>query len=252
MKHYACCSFGKDSVASVLLALEHGEPLDGIVFCEVMFDHSRGISGEEPEHIQFVQETAIPYFERLGVKVHTLRAPVDYVGSFHHVISRGPRAGLLRGFPLCDRCAINRDCKVRPMRRFFRKITPPEGLVQYVGIAADEPRRLSRLDGTRKVSLLSKYGCTEFMARNLCARHGLMSPIYERGNRNGCWFCPNRSVASFALLRRHHPALWAEIERLSEVPGKVSEKFNRENTVPDLRRKMDAYDADCVDLLFKF
>lgn len=38
MKHYASCSFGKDSVATVLLALEHGEPLDGVIWCEVMFD----------------------------------------------------------------------------------------------------------------------------------------------------------------------------------------------------------------------
>ena len=27
-KHVASCSFGKDSIATILLALEHGEPLD--------------------------------------------------------------------------------------------------------------------------------------------------------------------------------------------------------------------------------
>lgn len=41
----ASCSFGKDSIATILLALEHGEPLDRVVFSEVMFDHERKISG---------------------------------------------------------------------------------------------------------------------------------------------------------------------------------------------------------------
>ena len=38
-------------MATVLLALEHNEPLDEILFTEVMFDHARNISGEIPEHI---------------------------------------------------------------------------------------------------------------------------------------------------------------------------------------------------------
>ena len=51
MQYIASRSFGKDSIATVLLALEKGEPLDAVLFCEVMFDHARGISGEIPEHI---------------------------------------------------------------------------------------------------------------------------------------------------------------------------------------------------------
>ena len=31
MKHIANCSFGKDSLATVLLALERGEPLDEVI-----------------------------------------------------------------------------------------------------------------------------------------------------------------------------------------------------------------------------
>ena len=52
LKHIASCSFGKDSLATILLALEHGEPLDEAVYCEVMFDKT--ISGEVPEHRDFI------------------------------------------------------------------------------------------------------------------------------------------------------------------------------------------------------
>ena len=35
-KFIASCSFGKDSLATILLAKEHGEPLDEAVYCEVI------------------------------------------------------------------------------------------------------------------------------------------------------------------------------------------------------------------------
>lgn len=41
--HIASCSFGKDSIATILLALENNEPLDRVVFSEVMFYISRKI-----------------------------------------------------------------------------------------------------------------------------------------------------------------------------------------------------------------
>lgn len=61
MKHILTCSFGKDSIATALLALQHGEPLDELVYSEVMFSDT--VSGELPEHKRFIYETAIPYFE---------------------------------------------------------------------------------------------------------------------------------------------------------------------------------------------
>ncbi len=60
-------SGGKDSTASIILAHEHGEPLDLIIFSEVMFD--KEISGEPPEQIDFIKNTAIPVFESWGYKV---------------------------------------------------------------------------------------------------------------------------------------------------------------------------------------
>ena len=38
MKHILTCSFGKDSIATALLALQHGEPLDELVYSEVIME----------------------------------------------------------------------------------------------------------------------------------------------------------------------------------------------------------------------
>lgn len=75
-KHVASCSFGKDSIATILLALEHSEPLDEAVCCEVMFDDDT--SGEVPEHQVFIYQAAIPALEKLGVPVRVLRSEKTY------------------------------------------------------------------------------------------------------------------------------------------------------------------------------
>ena len=229
MKHIASCSFGKDSLATILLALEHGDPLDEIVYCEVMFDEN--ISGEVPEHRDFIFSTAMPKLERLGLKVTVLRSEKTYCSIFLGRITRGEKAGLIRSFPVCGRCYVQRDCKLAPLRK-HQKQQPPD-TIQYIGIAADEPKRLQRLN-QNEVSLLDKYHYTESMAKELCKSEGLLSPVYDFTTRGGCWFCPNAKKQELRHLFEHHPDLWNRMLELQKVPGKVSEKFNRTQSFADI------------------
>ena len=231
-KAIAAVSFGKDSIATVLLAKEHGEPLDEAVYCEVMFD--KDISGEVPEHRDFIYGAAIPALERMGVKVVVLRAEQTYVGLFTGKITRGPKKGMVRSFPLCGKCAVQRDCKVRPIEHYKKTLSP--GTVQYVGIAKDEQDRLLRLDGAQKISLLDKYNFTEQDARGLCEQRGLLSPVYEFTDRGGCWFCPNAKREELRHLYDHHPDLWERMLALQAIPGKATEQFNRTQTFADIDR----------------
>ena len=96
-KYVASCSGGKDSVATLLLAAQHNEPLDEAVFSEVMFD--KDTSGEIPEHRDFIYDRLKPFCEKeLGVKFTILHADKTYDDVFHHVITRGPHKGEVRGF----------------------------------------------------------------------------------------------------------------------------------------------------------
>lgn len=202
-KHILSCSFGKDSIATALLALQHGEPLDELVYCEVMF--SEKISGELPEHNRFIHETAIPYFEQRGIPTRVLRSEKTYLSCFYHVVTRGKTKGMLSGFPLSGRCTIQRDCKLPPIKA-YQKALPPD-TVQYIGIAADEPKRLARLK-PGQISLLDKYHVAEPEARSMCATEELLSPLYDFTKRGGCWFCPNASISELRHLYRYHPELW--------------------------------------------
>ena len=137
LKHVASCSFGKDSLATILLALEHGEPLDEAVYCEVMFD--KEISGEVPEHRDFIYTTAIPALERRGVKVTVLRSEKTYVDLFTGKITRGPKKGLLRSFPICGRCAVQRDCKLKPILRYQKVYWDRQGRAGTAASIGREP-----------------------------------------------------------------------------------------------------------------
>ena len=243
--HIASCSFGKDSIATILLALEHNEPLDRAVFAEVMFDHERGISGEIPEHIDWIYSTAIPKLKSLGVTVDVVKAKKDYVSFFANAVGGGRHKGKICGFPIGGMCVINRDCKMQPIHAYYKQFKDEE-IVQYVGIASDEPKRLARLQdkgNISKVSLLAKYGYTEDMARVKCLEYGLLSPIYQDGTRNGCWFCPNVRIKDFAKFKLAHPDLWEELIRLSRTPNLCSYGFKYGMTVQQVTDKIDAINS---------
>ena len=168
-------------MATIILALENNEPLDRVVFAEVMFDHEKGISGEIPEHIEWIYNVAIPKLAEMGVKVDVVRAKKDYVSLCRQVLKSGKNQGKCYGVQNSRPCYANSDLKIAPIRQYLNKLKKEYDVVQYVGIAIDEPKRLERLRGTNKVSLLEKYGYTEQEARKKCEDYGLLSPIYGGG-----------------------------------------------------------------------
>ena len=223
MKYIASWSGGKDSTASIILAHEHKEPLDLIIFSEVMFDEN--ISGELPEHIDFIKNKAIPTFKSWGYETKILHSDKTYLDCFHHIATKGKRIGRKLGFPMSGKCLINRDCKMPQIKKFMKEI--PDNFVQYIGIAIDEPIRMNRIvDSGDKVSLLEKYGYTEQMAFELFKKYELLSPIYEFAPRGGCWFCPNARHAELKHLRTNHPDLWQKLLNLENETDLIGNMWN--------------------------
>ena len=222
-KYIASFSGGKDSTATIILAHERGDPLDIIIFSEVMFDENT--SGELPEHIDFVKNKCIPLFASWGYETKILHAKMNYMDIFMREPTRGKRAGmgLKTGFPMAGKCQINRSIKVQPIKDFLKNMDPEE-YMQYLGIAVDEPKRLERLRGTNRISLLEKYGYTEKMALELCKKYDLLSPIYDFAPRGGCWFCPNARHEELKHLRTYHRDLWdklLELENRTDLIGNI-------------------------------
>lgn len=209
--HYSVSwSGGKDSTASIILAHIHKEPVDSIVFAEVMFDFAHGISGENPQHIDFIKNKAKPLFETWGYQVDIVHSDRDFLSVFNRVIEcpkkHPEHKGLKYGFPPNGLCSVKRDCKIRAIKSYYKTIE--DECIQYVGIAIDEPKRLASLHRTKNISLLEKYNLTESDAIQLCKEYGLLSPMYEMSKRGGCWFCPNAKLAEHRDIRNRYPEAW--------------------------------------------
>lgn len=63
MKYIASCSFGKDSLAMVLMLIERGLPLDEVVFYD---------TGMEFQAIYDLRDDMLPIFQQHGIKYTTL------------------------------------------------------------------------------------------------------------------------------------------------------------------------------------
>lgn len=235
MKNILFCSGGKDSVATAIIAKEKGEPLDAVAFCEVMFDEKT--SGEHPLHIDFVHNKLRPFVEKeLQVPFITLRSDVTYEKQFKHIVSRGPNKGKTAGFPVPGMCAINRDCKVKPIRSFKKGLNIER---EYIGIAADEPKRLARLSES-KISLLAKYNYTEADAKKKCIEYGLLSPIYGISKRNGCYFCMNCKDNEFMWLMKNRPDLFNKLLTLErEHPDTYRQCLTRTESPSQIKARLE-------------
>lgn len=245
-KNIVSFSGGKDSTATVILAHIHKIHIDEVIFSEVMFDDE--ISGELPEHIEFIKNRAFPLFEKWGFKTKILHSDKNYMDCFYHVMEKSgkpERIGKYKGFVLPGHCDVQRDCKLKPLQQYLKEARRIKGYCEFVGIAADETKRLKRLKEDYQRSLLSEFGYTEKMAYELAKEYGLLSPIYEFAPRGGCWFCPNAGKEELKRLRNAHQDLWIRLLKLEDETNLVGDIWNTRSrtSIKEIEKQFQYNDA---------
>ena len=125
-----------------------------------------------------------------------------------------------------------------------RETASPQ-VVQYLGIAADEPLRIARHINRPNVILpLVEIGWEEDYCGLWCQYNDLLSPIYTDSARGGCWFCHNQSVGQLRLLRKNYPDLWALLLKWDK-DSPVSFKADG-HTVHDFDRRFQLEDEGFI------
>ena len=112
------------------------------------------------------------------------------------------------GFPI----SINRGQWCQRLKLFSESPSTRGGkhIVQYLGIAADEPLRIARHIVKPNIILpLVEIGWDEDLCGLVAGYQDLLSPTYNTSTRGGCWFCHNQGVDQLRQLRRDYPDLWA-------------------------------------------
>ena len=235
MKYIASLSFGKDSLAQIILIKRLGLPLDDVIYCDIRY--TREFSGEMPEMARWIPTAEEILRREFGVQVRHLTAQHTFKDYFFRVKGDGKHKGEIYGFPFVIGAWCNSRLKVEVINKYLNSVN--DDITEYIGIAYDEPSRYAQLlkkSTQRRVkrSVLYETKTTEDQAFAICEQYGLVSPLYKTGlKRGGCWFCVKQSVESLRHIWKYHPELWSELRELEKVSrctiGKGMTLAEREN-----------------------
>ena len=204
MQYIANVSYGKDSLAMLEIIKQHNMPLDRIVHVEIMATST--IPADLPPMMEFKHKADKIIKNRYGIDVEHIHSNITYEEQFYTKITnkarRKERVGRIYGFPMLLGPWCNSRLKVKELKKIAKK-----DVVQYIGIASDEPNRFHNLT-ERKISPLVLHGITEIECMEICKNLDLVSPIYTFSTRGGCWFCHNQRLSELKHLRKHHPEYW--------------------------------------------
>ena len=229
MKYVASLSFGKDSMAMLIKIKELGLPLDEVIYVDIMFDDDT--SGETPEMASFITKAEKILKEKFNVEVTHLRG-VTFKEQFYKVKQRGKHIGDNYGFPYTIGAWCNDRLKMQPIKEYMRKQT--DEIIQYVGIAYDEPERYERLNHETHIAPLYDLKITEKEAMEICRKYDLLSPIYKTSFRGGCWFCPKQRLSQLKWLYQEHNDLW---NTLRDMEKDSFNTFRPNTTLKDLEER---------------
>lgn len=216
-KYVLSMSYGKDSIACIEAIMQLGYPLDEIAHAEIWATDD--LPAELPEMVAWKQEADKIIYDRYGYKVkhyYPMRngEKLTYEKIFHEY-RVNKETGEVRyfGFPTIKLrwCAQMKKDALAAVTKI------PKGragwytkrIVQYLGIAADEPSRIVRHESKPNVVLpLVDIGWDEAYCRKWCEENNLLSPIYQNHARGGCWFCQFQPTESLRDVRDNYPDLW--------------------------------------------
>lgn len=217
--YVASLSGGKDSTAMVLRLVEEGWPLDLVLFCDTGLEFPQMYA-----HVEKLEK-------ELLVPVVHLKAEHDfeYYMLRHMPRRRNPELEGLPGlsWPGPQKRWCTSMLKVGVINRYLAGLQKEHEVVQYIGIAADEPQRVREFRYP-----LVEWGMTEQDCLQYCYERGYdWGGLYRLFKRVSCWCCPLQGLDELRTLRREFPELW---EKLLEWEAQTWRAFRKDFSVDEL------------------
>ena len=225
MRYIANVSFGKDSLAMLLMLMEKGYPLDEVLFYD---------TGKEFQAIYNLRDRIKPLLESKGITFTQLepKKPFDYM-MFEHRTKSGKI-----GYGWCGGvCRWGTSYKTSALDRHGR------GAFMYIGIAVDETARLKKEYGAHKLFPLAEWGMTEADCLAYCYARGYGwdedgVELYSILDRVSCWCCRNKNLRELRGIYQHLPGYWQGLKDIqARLPAPMKGKGK---SVFDLEKRFEA------------
>ena len=215
MKYIASVSFGKDSLAMLILIIKNNLPLDEVIFYD---------TGMEFNAIYNIRDKVKLWLNELGIKYTELKPTTDFKDKMYNYHYQSRKGDLKHGYGWCGGlCRWGTAEKVRTIDKYCKES------YQYIGIALDAKSRLERLKGSNKSSPLADFGYTEKMALELCYNEGFDwneggIELYSILDRVSCWCCRNKNLKELANYKTYLPNYFNKLIELENIIGEPMKK----------------------------
>lgn len=126
--------------------------------------------------------------------------------------------------------------KTDVISKYFRELNKQYHVVNLIGIAADEKKRLERPGTSNKHNRypLNEWGWTEGDCLQYCYDRGITwGGLYEHFNRVSCWCCPLQSLTDLREMYHCFPDLWSELKRLDNNQWRVFKQYDTVQSLED-------------------
>ena len=208
-------SGGKDSTALGLEWLKRHTvdpvtyPLHEVVYCDTWMEFPAMV-----EHINRLEKI----FTDAGIKFTRLQNPKSFEWYMFDCITthRNPKleGTVGRSWPTPKARWCTAWLKAEVIDRYLRELKSKHTVIQLIGLAADETRRLEKKNNQNPNHRhpLIEWGWDEAYCLQYCYDHGFdWGGLYEIFHRVSCWCCPLQSLKELRNLRKHFPDLWAKL-----------------------------------------
>lgn len=210
--HIASVSWGKDSLAMLHMLIERGMPLDEVVSYD---------TGAEFDAIYAERDRTLALLYEHGINYTELRPKRPFFFDMLAKTVHKRDGSTQQGYGWCGGpCRWGTTEKTRALDRYARD----RRAIVYVGIAADELRRIDRPRPGWKLLPLVDAGMTEADCLEFCYERGHTWEeggvrLYDVLDRVSCWCCRNKNLGEIEGIREYLPSYYDRLVALERAIG---------------------------------
>lgn len=205
----------------LLRLVEDGWPLDTVVFYD---------TGMEFTAIYQIRDKIKPWLKTHGINFVELHPKSPFLHSMLERKVESRQKGVHYGYGWCGGlCRWGTTEKLNAIKKFKQSLN--DTVIDYVGIAADEPKRFEKAKSEGKMLPLVEWGMSEADCLEYCHKNGWYwyedTPagaveLYTVLDRVSCWCCCNKNLAELKNIYQYLPFYW---EQLRDLQGKITRPF---------------------------
>lgn len=197
----------------LLRLVEEKWPLDIVLFYD---------TGMEFEAIYRIRDRIKPWLEQNGIAYVELKPQEPFLYSMLERKVQSKQKGAHLGYGWCGGlCRWGTTDKLKAIKKFKQSLE--DEVIDYVGIAADEPERFNKAKSEGKTLPLVIWGMTEQDCLNYCYDRGWhwyentstgQIDLYTVLNRVSCWCCCNKNLTELRNIYQYLPSYWEKLKCL--------------------------------------